>query len=95
MHTTGQLQVSEDLETLQKNINEIGHEFYLNLDKKVGGLSANDKQLCGMIRLNMSNKEVATIKNISVKSAKMSRYRLRKKLGLKPEEDVVEFLRGI
>ena len=95
MHTTGQLQVSEDLETLQKNINEIGHEFYLNLDKKIGNLSANDKQLCGMIRLNMSNKEVASIKNISVKSAKMSRYRLRKKLGLEPEQDIVGFLRGI
>ena len=95
MHTTGQLQVSEDLETLQKNINEIGHEFYQNLDKKIGSLSANDKQLCGMIRLNMSNKEVATIRNISVKSAKMSRYRLRKKLGLTPEEDIVAFLREI
>ena len=35
------------------------------------------------------------MRGISIKSANMSRYRLRKKLGLKPEDDVRIYLQNL
>ena len=89
------LQINEDLAILQKNVDQINQEFYQKMETKFGKLSSNEKYLSGLLRLNLSNKDIATIKGISVSSAKMSRYRLRKKLGLEVEEDIRAFLQGI
>ncbi|WP_159038658.1 helix-turn-helix transcriptional regulator [Brumimicrobium mesophilum] len=53
-----------------------------------------DKNICGLIRLGLSNKEVASMRNVSYKVIRMSRYRLRKELGLKEEVNIVEFLKS-
>ena len=45
--------------------------------------------------MHFPNKEVANLKKISDSSAKMARYRLRKKLGLEAEDDIVVFLQQI
>lgn len=89
------LRISEDLEQLQVNITQINHAFYQKLDERFANLSANDKYVLGLIRLNLSNKDIAVIKNISLSSAKKARYRLRQKLALTPEVDLVGFLRDI
>lgn len=89
------LRINEDLEQLQTNIGEINQAFYEKLDAQFSNLSANDKYVLGLIRLNLSNKEIGMIKNISSGSAKTARHRLRKKLGLKPEIDLVGFLKKI
>ena len=88
-----QTQTNKEITFLQKNIAQINQSFYQNLDKQFSNLTANDKYLSGLIRLNLSNKDIATIKGISLSSAKMGRYRLRKKLGIEPETDIVEFLK--
>jgi len=45
-----------------------------------------------IIRLNLNLKESAPILGISPTSVKTARYRLRKKLGLSTEENLVDFL---
>ena len=87
-----QTQTNKEITLLQKNIAQINQSFYQNLENQFSNLTANDKYMSGLIRLNLSNKDIATIKGISLSSAKMSRYRLRKKLGLDPETDIVDFL---
>ena len=84
-----QLQIKKELTFLQKNITQVNQAFYKKLEAKFDNLTANDKYLSGLIRLNLSNKDIATIRDISLSSAKMGRYRLRKKLGLTPETDIV------
>ncbi|MEM9991591.1 MAG: tetratricopeptide repeat protein [Bacteroidota bacterium] len=86
------LRISDDLAQFQSNIQAINQEFYAKLDAKFAGLSTNEKYLCGLIRLNLSNKDIAAIRGISTNSAKVSRYRLRKKLGLESSVDIVQFL---
>lgn len=95
MFVNNNLRISEDLEQLQMNITEINQTFYRTLDAKFEGLSANDKYVLGLIRLNLSNKDIATIKNISLGSAKTARHRLRQKLKLSPDVDLVRFLQEI
>jgi tetratricopeptide (TPR) repeat protein len=89
------LQVSEDLELFQQNVEHINRDFFHKLEEIAPDLTINDKELCGLIRLNLTNKEIAGIKKISDASAKMARYRLRKKLGLEAEEDIVTFLQNV
>lgn len=89
------LQINEDLAILQKNVDQINQEFYQKMETKFGKLSSNEKYLSGLLRLNLTNKDIAAIRGISVNSAKMSRYRLRKKLGLKQEADIRTFLQKI
>ncbi len=56
-------------------------------------LSKTDLKLCVYIKLNMSTKEIAGLMNISPRSVEMTRYRLRKKLGLSPDEDILSILK--
>lgn len=93
LFVTNNLQINEELEVFQKNIEEINQDFYHKLLAQFPNLTPKDTELCGLIKLNRTNKEIAAIKNISVSSAKMSRYRLRKKLGLESGENIVHFLR--
>ena len=86
------LRLNEDAQEFQVNIETVNHDFFNKLDQQFEGLTTNDKHLCGLIRLNLSSKDIAAIKNISTKSVEMGRYRLRKKLSLNPEEDLSEFL---
>ena len=67
---------------------EVNKGFYERLNKKYEGLSSNDLKLCALIKLNMNIKESASVLNISPESVKTARYRLRKKLKLKQEDDL-------
>ena len=87
-----QTQTNKEITFLQKNITQINQSFYQNLENQFSNLTVNDKYLSGLIRLNLSNKDIANIKGISLSSAKMGRYRLRKKLELNPDTDIVDFL---
>ncbi len=95
LFVSGNIRINEELEVFQKNIKEVNQDFYRKLSEKFPSLTTKDTELCGLIKLNRSNKEIAVLRNISVSSAKMNRYRLRKKLKLKPEDDIVKFLRNI
>ncbi len=88
------LRLNEDAQEFQVNIETVNHDFFNQLDQQFEGLTTNDKHLCGLIRLNLSSKDIAAIKNISTKSVEMGRYRLRKKLSLSPDEDLSEFLQN-
>lgn len=89
------LAINEDLALLQENIDQTNQNYYQSLINKFPNLNKNELNLCGLIRLNFSNKEIALVKNITPSSAKMSRYRIRKKLNLSSEEDIVTFLQEI
>lgn len=95
LFASSHLRISEDLSQFQSNVEDINQRFYQTLDTKFEGLSSKDKYLCGLIRLNLSNKDVAAIRGISTNSAKVNRYRLRKKLGLDPDVDIVDFLQQL
>ena len=55
-------------------------------------LTTADLKLCTFLRMNLNTKETADIMGLSVRSVESRRYRLRKKLGLRKEEDLVSFL---
>ena len=54
--------------------------------------ASKDQKLCAYLRLNLNSKEIAPLMGISVRSVEVSRYRLRRKLGLDSEENLTGFL---
>jgi DNA-binding CsgD family transcriptional regulator len=48
--------------------------------------------MCAFFKLNMTSKEIAALTYQSLNSIKVARYRLRKKLRLEKEDNLVTFL---
>lgn len=55
-------------------------------------LSPREIKLAAFLRMNMSSKEIAVMLNITLRGVELARYRLRKKLNLTREQNLVEYL---
>ncbi|NQU35329.1 MAG: tetratricopeptide repeat protein, partial [Bacteroidetes bacterium] len=66
--------------------------FYKKLNNDYPDLSPNELRLCAFFRLNMTTKEIAAITYQSINSITVARYRLRKKLGITSDENLIAFL---
>jgi DNA-binding CsgD family transcriptional regulator len=72
---------------------EKAHEKFLQkLMSKYPDLTHGDLRLCAYLRMNLSSKEIAPLLRISVRGVENHRYKLRKKLRLKPDENLTEFI---
>jgi DNA-binding CsgD family transcriptional regulator len=69
--------------------------FQNRLKKKFDLLTSNDLLVAEMLVDGYSTKKISAELNISVSSANTARYRLRKKMKLSSETDLVVFLRDI
>lgn len=74
---------------------EVHAEFFERLKNRFPQLSPKDLRLCAYIRMNMTTKEIATLLNISDRGVEISRYRLRKKMGLTRSLNLSTFLLSI
>ena len=71
---------------------EVNTKYYTQLSERFPNLTPNELKLCAFLKLNMSKKEIASITFQSEHAIKISRYRLRKKLNLAENENLVNFL---
>jgi|GEM_PF-2173746 hypothetical protein len=79
----------------QNNIEQINAAFYEKLETQFPPLTKSEIELCGYLRINLTNKDIALLKNVEYASVKVSKTRLRKKLGIAPEEDLCRFLQSM
>jgi tetratricopeptide (TPR) repeat protein/DNA-binding CsgD family transcriptional regulator len=64
-------------------------DFYQKLLSAYPDLKPSELKLCSYLRLNLSTKELAEILNKSVRTIENSRFSIRKKMGLSPEDNLV------
>jgi len=74
------------------HFDEVHNSFLSTLKTKFPSLSPTDLKLCAYLRLNLTSKEIAQLLNISLKGVEVSRYRIRKKLGIPTETNLYDFL---
>ncbi len=86
------LNEKDDWEFFKKAFNNADSKFLKKLKKLHPSLSPNDLKLCAYLRLNLSSKEIAQLFHISPRSVEIKRYRLRKKMNLKHEENLVNYI---
>lgn len=70
-------------------------EFYAKLDKEFPDLTPNERKVCAFIKLGMSTKKMAAITCQSESALKKARYRLRKKLAISNNVNILTFLQSI
>ena len=73
----------------------VHEEFLIRLKSEHPNLSPRELKLCAYLRLNISSKEIATLMNISTRGVEISRYRLRKKLQLKHNTNLTEYIMSL
>ncbi len=69
--------------------------FYQTLNQLFPDLSPSEKKLCALLKLNLSSKEIAALTFQNSQSIDMARYRLRKKLKLNPNDNLIDFLMNL
>ncbi|WP_040397555.1 ligand-binding sensor domain-containing protein [Cesiribacter andamanensis] len=82
----------DDWEHFQYHFDQVHGDFSNRLRSAYPLLSPQEVKLCTYLRLNLSTKEIAQLLSISVRGVEISRYRLRKKLGLQREENLTDFM---
>ena len=74
---------------------KVHRSFYEQLNSQFPTLTANERKICAFLKLNMSSKEMAQITFQSDEALKKARLRLRQKLDISRETNLVTFLQNI
>lgn len=83
---------NDEWAVFQENFDLIHENFFRKLKEKYPSLTSSDLKLCALLRLNYSSKDIARMLNLSVRGVEAARYRLRKKLHLEENENLVTFM---
>lgn len=81
----------ESWEEFEYRFNEVHTNFYESLLKDFPDLTPNELKLAAFLKLNMTTKDIGTITYQSVHSITVARHRLRTKLKLDRDENLVSF----
>jgi ligand-binding sensor domain-containing protein len=87
-----EFKVEEDWERFEVHFNQIHKDFLIRLKEKYPELSSTNIKLIAYLKMNLSSKEIASLMNISIRGVEKSRSRLRKKLNLAEEENLIYFI---
>ena len=89
------LNEKEDWLSFKLQFEKVHPYFLQNLLNDHPSLSVNDLKHSAYIKLHMSPGDVSNLLFIEKKSVDMTRYRLKKKLGLKKEDSLYEYLNSV
>lgn len=87
--------LDDDWQEFETVFQQVHSEFFEKLKTLYPKLSPAEVRLCAMIRLNLHSKDMSAIMGISQDSLRISRYRLRKKLGLGKGANLYSFILNI
>ncbi len=84
--------MDKEWENFSRHFDKVHSDFLSALKSKHPSITQNELKLCAYLRMNLSTKEIAQLSSISVRGVEISRYRLRKKLGIPNETNLVDYL---
>ena len=85
----------EYMEVFDVNFEKVHHNFFEKLKELHPKLTKRELRLCAFIKMDLTNKEISPLLNISVRGVETARYRIRKKLGIQHEYNFQEFLNSL
>lgn len=75
--------------------NEVDQKFLDRMIKMHPMLTTNDLRICSLLRMNLSTKEIASLLNISIRTVEQNKYRLKKRLKLDKNQDLLKYISSI
>ena len=74
---------------------EIHRDFMLRMQNAHRDLTRSELRLCCLIRSSLSTKEIAAVMGIATRSVELKKYRLKKKLNIEREENLMSYIFSI
>lgn len=90
-----QLKYSNESDSFIVNFESSNPDFVENLKKMHPNTSSSDIRFLAYIRMNLSNKEISSLLNITPESCKRRKIRLSTKLGLDSSKDLYNYIAHI
>lgn len=87
--------LDDNWEQFTQQFDQVHVEFHKRLLEQFPDLTKNDLKLCTYLRMNLSSKEIASLTFVTVRAVEVSRSRLRKRLGLDPSENLLQFIQSL
>lgn len=76
----------------ETHFNSAHQNFIDRLRQQYSDITTGDLRICCLLRMNLSTKEIASLLNVSVRAIELRRYRLRKRLSLDSDTNLIDFL---
>jgi DNA-binding CsgD family transcriptional regulator len=80
----------DDWQIFENNFERAHDKFFTKMKIQFPDLTPGDLRLCAYLHMNLSSKEIAPLLGISVRGVENHRYRLRKKMNLEHDDNLVE-----
>ena len=81
-----------DWKVFEELFDQAHANFFKRLKTAYPELTQSDLKLCAYLKLNLTSKEIAPLLNISFRGVETRRFRLRRRLSLDPDSNLVEFV---
>lgn len=91
---SNQQRSDKEWEDFKVYFEKVHHDFFQKVQGDFDDLTINELRLAALSKMNLSIKETASILGIAPDSVKTARSRLRTKLGLSRDQNLVNFLSG-
>lgn len=75
----------EYLSVFDVHFEKVHENFFNKLKELDPGITKRELRLCAFVKMNLTNKEIAPLLNISTRGVETARYRLRKKFNINEE----------
>lgn len=86
------IKVTDDWGQIKMHFEKVHPAFFSQLKTEYENLTVNELKLCAYIKLKFSIKEISRLLNVNHTSIQMSRYRLKKKLGIPENINIDDFI---
>lgn len=84
-----------DWEHFKQYFAEVHNDFEHKIREKASDITEKEIRLASFLRMNMTTKEIAAILNVLPETVLKSKYRLKKKLNLSQEQDLMDYIKAI
>ncbi|MDC1080688.1 hypothetical protein OAQ15_01140 [Flavobacteriaceae bacterium] len=79
----------------EQQFEEVYPDFFKNLILIESKLTQQDLKLCAYLKMNQNTQEIAQLTGSSIRTVESQKYRLKKKLSLKKNSNLITFLHSI
>ncbi|MCB0736365.1 MAG: hypothetical protein KDC92_02545 [Bacteroidetes bacterium] len=89
------IELADNWDEFQMRMQKVHPAFTKELVDKHPSLTPNERKLCALIRMNITTKQISALLNNSPESVIKARYRLRKKMELDKNQDLLVYLENL
>jgi tetratricopeptide (TPR) repeat protein len=96
LHQIGQnFHHDQHWEEFRTTFEQVHQPFFDNLQQHCPTLTAGERRLVALLKMNLTSQDIATSLGVSLDSLRVMRYRLRKRLNLPTGESLTTFLQAL